>query len=46
MKGRRLSLFDVTAKSEPHENKAEELVLFLERYYQSGLSETGNNEKQ
>ena len=29
----------MTAKSEPHENKAEELVLFLERYYQSGLSE-------
>ena len=29
----------MTVKSEPHENKAEELVLFLERYYQSGLSE-------
>ena len=26
-------------RHEPHENKAEELVLFLERYYQSGLSE-------
>lgn len=34
-----LEFVDVTAKSEPHENKAEELVLFLERYYQSGLSE-------
>ena len=34
-----IEFVDVTAKSEPHENKAEELVLFLERYYQSGLSE-------
>lgn len=34
-----IEFVDVTVKSEPHENKAEELVLFLERYYQSGLSE-------
>ena len=34
-----IEFVDVTAKIEPHENKAEELVLFLERYYQSGLSE-------
>ena len=33
-----IEFVDVTAKSEPHENKAEELVLFLERYYQSGLA--------
>lgn len=33
-----IEFVDVTVKSEPHENKAEELVLFLERYYQSGLN--------
>lgn len=33
-----IEFVDVTAKSKPRENKAEELVLFLERYYQSGLN--------
>ena len=34
-----IEFVDVTAKSKSRENKAEELVLFLERYYQSGLNE-------
>lgn len=34
-----IEFVDVTAKSKLRENKAEELVLFLERYYQSGLNE-------
>ena len=34
-----IEFVDVTAKSKSHENKAEELVLFLEHYYQSGLNE-------
>ena len=33
-----IEFVDVTAKSKPRENKAEELVLFLECYYQSGLN--------
>lgn len=33
-----IEFVDVTAKSKSRENKAEELVLFLERYYQSGLN--------
>ena len=34
-----IEFVDVTAKSKSRENKAEELVLFLERYHQSGLNE-------